>query len=88
MMISIGMVGGGEGKEEQREKEGGEGKEVRKTVEHGVVRKREWRIWKGEWLTGESGMDNREWGKLQGGNGELEIREWGISFLLVTYSVC
>ena len=31
MMISIGMVGGGEGKEEQREKEGGEGKEVRKT---------------------------------------------------------
>ena len=47
-------------------------------LEHGVVRNREWRIWKGEWLTGESGMDNREWGKLQGGNGELEIREWGI----------
>ena len=53
MMISIGMVGGGEGKEEQREKEGGEGKEVRKTG-----------IGIGAWGGKKKGMENLERGMV------------------------
>ena len=76
MMISIGMAGGEEerGRRNRGKRREGRGKKLGKRelgLEHGVVRNREWRIWKGEWLTGESGMDNREWGILQGG-------EWGI----------